>query len=43
MTDTYKPSPRDYIDLKGKKYLPARRRVQWFRGEHPDWGTLVFN
>jgi hypothetical protein len=29
-----------FIDLKGKAYLPARRRVQWFRGEpvpHPDW------
>lgn len=29
-----------FIDLRGKAYLPARRRVQWFRGEpipHPDW------
>jgi hypothetical protein len=29
-----------FISLKGKLYLPARRRVQWFRGEpvvHPDW------
>lgn len=29
-----------FIDVKGKAYLPARRRVQWLRGEpvpHPDW------
>lgn len=37
MSDKYTPSKGDYIDLKGKKYLPARRRVQWFRGDHPDW------
>ena len=37
MTEKYTPQKADYIDLKGKKYLPARRRVQWFRGEHPDW------
>lgn len=37
MTEKYTPTKGDYIDLKGKKYLPARRRVQWFRGDHPDW------
>ncbi len=37
MTERYTPSKGDYITLQGKKYLPARRRVQWFRGDHPDW------
>jgi hypothetical protein len=41
MTDKYTPATADYIELKGKKYLPARRRVQWFRGEHPDWGITT--
>jgi hypothetical protein len=34
------PTPDVFINLKGKMYLPARRRVQWMRGEpvpHPDW------
>jgi hypothetical protein len=29
-----------FINLKGKMYLPARRRIQWFRGDiepHPLW------
>ncbi len=37
MTEKYTPNKGDYITLQGKKYLPARRRVQWFRGDHPDW------
>jgi hypothetical protein len=37
MTEKYTPSRGDYITLQGKKDLPARRRVQWFRGDHPDW------
>lgn len=34
------PSGDDFISLKGKAYLPARRRIQWMRGlpiPHPDW------
>jgi hypothetical protein len=34
------PSREDFINLKGKLYLPARRRVQWMRGNpvpHPEW------
>lgn len=34
------PDEEDFINLKGKFYLPARRRIQWMRGEvvaHPDW------
>jgi hypothetical protein len=38
MTDKYTPGKGDYISLKGKQYLPARRRVQWLRSDHPDWG-----
>lgn len=37
MTEKYTPAAGDYLTLQNKKYLPARRRVQWFRGEHPDW------
>ena len=36
----WSPDKDDFITLKGKFYLPARRRVQWMRGEpepHPDW------
>jgi hypothetical protein len=38
--EAWVPGADDFIDLKGKKYLPARRRVQWMRGQpvgHPDW------
>lgn len=34
------PSGDDFMSLKGKAYLPARRRIQWMRGlpiPHPDW------
>ena len=34
------PERDDFISLKGKAYLPARRRIQWMRGlpePHPDW------
>jgi len=34
------PDADDFISLKGKAYLPARRRIQWMRGmpeAHPDW------
>ena len=34
------PSGDDFVSLKGKAYLPARRRIQWMRGlpvPHPDW------
>jgi hypothetical protein len=34
------PDADDFISLKGKAYLPARRRIQWMRGmpePHPDW------
>lgn len=34
------PGAEVFINLKGKMYLPARRRVQWMRGQpvpHPDW------
>jgi hypothetical protein len=33
----WQPDEDDFINLKGKMYLPARRRVQWFREAHPDW------
>jgi hypothetical protein len=36
------PDSEDFITLKGKSYLPARRRIQWMRGgtpkAHPEWG-----
>ncbi len=41
MAEPYTPSDADYITLQGRRYLPARRRVQWFRGEHPDWSLDV--
>jgi len=34
------PDKDDFLNLKGKAYLPARRRIQWMRGlpvPHPDW------
>lgn len=34
------PGADDFVSLKGKAYLPARRRIQWMRGlpePHPDW------
>lgn len=32
------PQKGDYIKVQGnKQYLPVPARVQWFRGEHPDW------
>jgi hypothetical protein len=34
------PDADDFLSLKGKAYLPARRRIQWMRGmpeAHPDW------
>jgi hypothetical protein len=34
------PGADDFLSLKGKAYLPARRRIQWMRGlpePHPDW------
>lgn len=35
----------DFITLKGKAYLPARRRIQWMRGgepkPHPEWGIVT--
>ncbi|NJD62856.1 MAG: hypothetical protein FIA93_09070 [Deltaproteobacteria bacterium] len=34
------PDADDFLSLKGKAYLPARRRIQWMRGlpvPHPDW------
>jgi len=34
------PSGDDFVSLKGKAYLPARRRIQWMRGlpvPHPEW------
>ncbi len=34
------PDADDFVSLKGKAYLPARRRIQWMRGlpvPHPDW------
>ena len=37
---SWTPTPDVFINLKGKLYLPARRRVQWMRGEpipHPEW------
>lgn len=36
----WSPGAEVFLNLKGKLYLPARRRVQWMRGEpvpHPDW------
>jgi len=36
----WSPDSDDFLDIKGKAYLPARRRVQWMRGNpeaHPDW------
>lgn len=36
----WSPDAGDFISLKGKAYLPARRRIQWMRGipeAHPDW------
>ena len=39
------PSADDFITLKGKQYLPARRRIQWMRGgtpeAHPEWGIAT--
>jgi hypothetical protein len=38
------PTKSDYIKVQGnKQYLPVPQRVQWFRGDHPDWtiGTSV--
>lgn len=38
--EAWTPDADDFINLKGKLYLPARRRVQWMRGmpvPHPDW------
>ena len=38
MTEKYTPNRDDYIRVQGnKQYLPVPNRVQWFRGEHPDW------
>ena len=38
MTEKYAPKEGDYIKMPGnKRYLPVPNRVQWFRGEHPDW------
>lgn len=37
---SWTPDADDFISLKGKAYLPARRRIQWMRGipvPHPDW------
>ena len=37
---SWTPDSEDFINLKGKAYLPARRRIQWMRGlpdPHPDW------
>jgi len=34
---TWVPDKGDFISLKGKAYLPARRRIQWMRAVHPDW------
>lgn len=34
------PDAGDFVSLKGKAYLPARRRIQWMRGlpvAHPEW------
>jgi hypothetical protein len=34
------PDADDFVSLKGKAYLPARRRIQWMRGipePQPDW------
>jgi hypothetical protein len=32
------PQKGDYIKVQGnKQYLPVPQRVQWFRGDHPDW------
>jgi hypothetical protein len=36
----WRPGADVFLNLRGKLYLPARRRVQWMRGEpepHPDW------
>ena len=36
----WRPEADDFVSLKGKAYLPARRRIQWMRGlpdPHPDW------
>lgn len=38
MTEKYAPTREDYIRVQGnKQYLPVPNRVQWFRGDHPDW------
>lgn len=36
-TPSWEPRADDFINLKGKMYLPARRRVQWLRAVHEDW------
>jgi hypothetical protein len=36
----WSPDKEDFLNLRGKLYLPARRRIQWMRGmpeAHPDW------
>jgi hypothetical protein len=38
--EAWAPDRDDFVSLKGKAYLPARRRIQWMRGlpvGHPDW------
>ena len=45
-TEKYTPQSGDYVKMPGnKQYLPVPARVQWFRGEHPDWSiiTSVYN
>lgn len=40
VVEGWSPDAGDFINLKGKAYLPARRRIQWMRGipvPHPDW------
>ena len=39
------PDADDFINLKGKAYLGARKRIQWMRGgspkAHPEWGITT--
>jgi hypothetical protein len=41
----WQPDADDFINLKGKAYLGARKRIQWMRGgnpkAHPEWGIVT--
>lgn len=42
---SWSPDRDDFLTLKGKPYLPARRRIQWMRGTpepHPEWSIDTF-